>query len=137
MFSFSIFFKIITAISALEEKKITPETTFFCTDSFPFGNRVYHCWKKGGHGRLNLYEAIEQSCDIYFYNVGRLVGINGLARYAGLFGLGKPTGFVFKGEKAGLIPTKEWKKKIKKYSPLTFLLLFGTLLNPALVLQSF
>jgi len=107
-------FKIITAISALEEKKITPETTFFCTDSFPFGNRVYHCWKKGGHGRLNLYKAIEQSCDIYFYNVGRLVGINGLARYAGLFGLGKPTGFVFKSEKTGLIPTKEWKKKIKK-----------------------
>ena len=107
-------FKIITAISALEEKKITPGTTFFCTDSFPFGNRVYHCWKKGGHGELNLYEAIEQSCDIYFYNLGRLVGIDSLAHYAGLFGLGKPTGFVFQSEKPGLIPTKEWKEKTKK-----------------------
>ena len=104
-------FKIITAIAGLEERKITPETTFSCEGSYRFGNRTYRCWKKGGHGSLNLYGAIEQSCDTYFYRTGHLVGVDSLAYYAGLFGLGSPTGLGLSNEKAGLIPTRAWKEK--------------------------
>ena len=107
-------FKIITAIAGLEEGKITPETSFFCNGSYRFGNRSYRCWKKGGHGRLNLREALEQSCDIYFYQAGLRVGIDSLARYARAFGLGSSTGFVFGNEKEGLIPTRSWKEKAFK-----------------------
>jgi len=104
-------FKIITALAGLEEGKITPKTTFSCEGSYRFGNRTYRCWKKGGHGSLDLYGAIEQSCDTYFYQVGRLVGVDSLAYYARLFGLGCPTGIRLGNEKAGLIPTRAWKEK--------------------------
>ncbi|MFH0814008.1 MAG: penicillin-binding protein 2 [Pseudomonadota bacterium] len=104
-------FKIVTAIAGLEEGKITPETTIFCNGSYWFGNRAYRCWKEGGHGGVNLYQAIEQSCDTYFYRVGQLVGIDSLAYYAKLFGLGSVTGLVLKDEKSGLVPTRGWKLK--------------------------
>jgi len=107
-------FKIITAIAGLEEGKITPETSFFCNGSYRFGNRSYRCWEKGGHGRLNLYEALERSCDIYFYQAGLRIGIDSLAYYARAFGLGEPTGFIFNNEKEGLVPTKRWKEKTFK-----------------------
>ena len=104
-------FKIITAIAGLEEGKITPDTKIFCNGFFNFGNRLYRCWKKGGHGTLNLFEATEQSCDVYFYQVGHLVGIDHLAYYAKLFGLGSPTGIILENEKGGLVPTSKWKEK--------------------------
>jgi penicillin-binding protein 2 len=102
-------YKMITALGGLEEKVITPETNFYCNGSIPFGNRVFHCWKKGGHGMVNLHKAIVQSCDVYFYNVGMRLGVDRLARYAQLFGLGKPTGISLFPEKDGLIPTSLWK----------------------------
>lgn len=102
-------YKMITALAGLEEKVITPETTFYCNGTFPFGNRVFHCWKKGGHGMVNLHKAIVQSCDVYFYNVGNRLGVDRLARYAQLFGLGQPTGIALFPEKGGLIPTSLWK----------------------------
>ena len=104
-------FKIVTAIAGLEEGKITPDTKIFCNGSFSFGNRLYRCWKKGGHGTLNLFDAIEQSCDVYFYQVGHLVGVDPLAYYAKLFGLGGPTGLILENEKKGLVPTSKWKEK--------------------------
>ncbi|MBA4392237.1 MAG: penicillin-binding protein 2 [Desulfobacca sp.] len=102
-------YKMIPALAGLEEKIITPETNFYCNGSFPFGNRVFHCWRKGGHGMVNLHKAIVQSCDVYFYNVGNRLGVDRLARYAQLFGLGKPTGVALFPEKDGLIPTSLWK----------------------------
>ena len=105
-------FKIVTAIAGLEEGKITPDTKFFCNGSFRFGNRFYRCWKKGGHGTLNLMEAIEQSCDIYFYQVGHIVGIDILAYYARAFGMGRATGIVLKNEREGLVPTNRWKESV-------------------------
>jgi penicillin-binding protein 2 len=104
-------YKMVTALAGLEEKVVTPETTFYCNGSFPFGNRRFGCWRKGGHGAVSLHKAIVQSCDVYFYNVGLRLGVDRLARYAESFGLGKPTGISLTPEKSGLIPTSAWKLK--------------------------
>ena len=104
-------YKMITALAGLEEKVITPETQFFCNGALPYGNRVFHCWRSGGHGSVNLHKAIVQSCDVYFYNVGIRLGVDRLAHYAQLFGLGQPTGIALYSEKGGLIPTSAWKLK--------------------------
>lgn len=104
-------FKIITALAGLEERKAIPQTTFFCRGVYDFAHRP-RCWKKGGHGTVNVYSGLEQSCDVYFYNVGHRLGIDALARYARMFGLGSPTGIILEGEKAGLIPTQAWKRKV-------------------------
>jgi len=104
-------YKMITALAGLGEKVITPETSFFCNGALPYGNRVFHCWRAGGHGSVNLHKAIVQSCDVYFYNVGMRVGVDRLAHYAQLFGLGQPTGIALYSEKGGLIPTSAWKLK--------------------------
>ncbi len=104
-------YKIITAAAALGEGLITPETTFNCSGSFHLGNHEFKCWQKKGHGRINLHRAIVQSCDVYFYNLGKLVGVDKLAEYARAFGLGVPTGICLPGEKGGIVPTKEWKLK--------------------------
>lgn len=103
-------YKLIVAAAALEEGLITPETTFACNGTFDLGNRTFRCWRKEGHGRISLHRAIVESCDVYFYNVGRLVGVDRLAQYAESFGLGIKTGVSLTGEKKGLIPTKEWKQ---------------------------
>jgi penicillin-binding protein 2 len=102
-------YKIITALAALEEKVITPATQFHCSGGLPFGNRVFHCWRKGGHGSVDLHKAIVQSCDVYFYQVGQRLGVDRLAHYARLFGLGELTGIPLPHEKKGLIPTSAWK----------------------------
>jgi len=104
-------YKIITAIAGLEEKIITPETTFQCSGALPFGNRDYICWKKEGHGWVNLRRAIVESCDVYFYNLGLRLGVDRIAKYAMGLGLGKTTGFPLGHEKSGLIPTSSWKMK--------------------------
>ena len=102
-------YKLIVAAAALEEGLITPETKFFCPGSFELGNRTYQCWQKKGHGWVNLHRAIVESCDVYFYNLGKLIGADKLARYARGFGFGAVTGTDLPREKSGLIPTKEWK----------------------------
>lgn len=104
-------FKLITAAAALGEGLITPETTFNCNGSFHLGKHEFKCWQKKGHGRVSLHRALVESCDVYFYNVGKLVGVDKLAEYARAFGLGEPTGISLPSEKGGLIPTKEWKLK--------------------------
>jgi len=104
-------FKMIMATAALEEGVITPETKFNCSGSFTLGNHTFKCWQKKGHGAVNLHKAIVQSCDVYFYNVGRLLGIDKIAEYSKAFGLGSPTGVTLPGEKEGLVPSSEWKLK--------------------------
>jgi len=106
-------YKIVTAYAALSEKIIKPESTIFCPGHFRLGKRNYRCWKKRGHGNMNLHDALVQSCDVYFYTLGHRLGINNLAKYATKLGLGELTGIELKGEKAGLVPSKQWKKKIK------------------------
>jgi penicillin-binding protein 2 len=103
-------FKIITAYAALAEGALTPETEAFCNGSFRLGRR-FRCWKDSGHRNLNVVQALAYSCDVFFYKTGLEVGIERLAHYAHLFGLGKPTGIELPGETAGLIPSPAWKQR--------------------------
>lgn len=104
-------FKLVTALSALQNQKITPSTTYFCNGEFKFYNRVFRCHKRGGHGHIGLIEAIETSCNVYFYNVARDLGVENLAETAFSLGFGKPTGVDLVGEKQGLVPTPDWKRE--------------------------
>jgi len=102
-------YKLIVAVAALEEGIITPEQKIFCNGSFELGNRSYRCWKSKGHGYVDLHKAVVESCDVYFYTVGKMLGVDKIAKYAKLFGLGEVTGIDLHHEKSGLVPTKEWK----------------------------
>jgi len=104
-------YKIVTAIAALEEKVIDVNTSFYCPGYIKYGNREFRCWKKGGHGSVNVVRALAESCDVFFYNVGKRLDIDKLAWYAKACGLGAPTGIGFEQEGAGLIPSAIWKKK--------------------------
>ena len=104
-------YKIITSFAALEEKHIDINTTAYCPGFFKYGNRVYRCWKKYGHGELSIIDALAQSCDVFYYQAGEKVGVDALAQYAMGSGLGKKTGIMLENEKTGLIPTSVWKKK--------------------------
>lgn len=103
-------FKIVTGAAALEEGAVTPFTRIFCGGGYRFANRTYRCWKRGGHGSVDLHRAIVESCDVYFYQVGQRLGVDTIADYAHRFGLGSPTGIALDHEKGGLIPTTEWKR---------------------------
>ena len=107
-------FKIVMALAGLEEGIITPEESIFCSGSYTFGERDYGCWKSGGHGWVNLHKALRESCDVYFYTLGRKLGIEKIEYYAKMCGLGQKTGIVLDSEKEGLIPSNEWKMKIHK-----------------------
>ena len=103
-------FKIVTAAAALEEGAVTPFTRIFCGGSYTFANRTFRCWKKGGHGSVDLHRALVESCDVYFYQVGVKIGVDAIAEYAHRFGLGEVTGVSLDHEKPGLIPSTEWKR---------------------------
>jgi len=103
-------YKLIVAAAALEEGVVKPETTINCNGSFQLGNRVYHCWNKHGHGSVNLHRALVQSCDVYFYTVGKMLGVDTIAKYAKRFGLGDLTGIELAHEKKGIVPTRDWKQ---------------------------
>jgi len=107
-------YKLIVAAAALEEGIITPDTKVLCNGSFTLGNRTYRCWNKHGHGYVNLHKAIVESCDVYFYTVGKMLGVDKIAQYAKRFGLGGIAGIDLPNEKGGLVPTKEWKLKRRK-----------------------
>jgi penicillin-binding protein 2 len=104
-------YKMVTAVAGLGEGVINPDTIIYCPGYYRFGNRTYRCWKHSGHGAVNLKRALSESCDVYFYQVGQRLGVNRLAGYAARLGLGKKTGVEMEHEKAGLIPTAEWKMK--------------------------
>ena len=103
-------YKPVTAFAGLAEGVITADTTFYCPGFYRFGNRTYRCWKRGGHGTVSLRRAVAESCDVYFYQVGQRLGVDRLARYARMFGLGEKSGVEMEHEKSGLIPTAAWKK---------------------------
>ena len=102
-------FKIVTATAALQEKLIKPDQKFNCAGKLELAGQTFRCWNHNGHGPIALRRAIVESCDIYFYELGRLLGADKIAHYASLFGLGKPTGLGLPHELPGLIPSPAWK----------------------------
>jgi penicillin-binding protein 2 len=106
-------FKVVMALAGLAEGVVTPATRVFCSGSYTFAGRPYRCWKKTGHGSVDLREALIQSCDVYFYQLGLDLGIDGIYRHSLALGLGQPTGLDMQGEKAGLVPSKEWKRRAR------------------------
>jgi len=102
-------FKMVTALAALEEKIITRNTTFHCPGHYEFSEERFHCWKRGGHGWMDVSGALMQSCDTFFYNIATQIGIDTLTRYAKRLGLGERLGFELEEERPGLMPTKAWK----------------------------
>jgi penicillin-binding protein 2 len=112
-------YKVITALAGLERGVITPDFRVHCGGSFRLGRRTYRCWKKEGHGEMDLHRAMVRSCDVFFYRVGhalkpsdRLPAVNVLAQFARMLGLGAPTQLGIDHEAGGLVPTAEWKEKV-------------------------
>jgi penicillin-binding protein 2 len=102
-------FKIVTAMAALEAEIISPTETTFCPGYFDLGNHRFHCWRKTGHGAMNLAEAIQQSCDVYFFSLAGRLGVDRIAAMARRLGFGELTGISLYGEKKGLVPSRAWK----------------------------
>ncbi len=107
-------YKMVTALAGLAKGVIDEDTVLYCPGYYSLGNRTYRCWKHSGHGPVNLIKAIAESCDVYFYQVGQKVGVDGLSEFAEKLGLGKKTGIEMEYEKSGLTPTKQWKEKYRK-----------------------
>lgn len=99
----------MTAMAALANG-VDPGHTVFCPGFATLGNVTFHCWWHQGHGTLDMLGGIKHSCDVYFYDVARRIGIDPIADMARRFGLGQPTGIDLPGEKPGLIPDSAWKK---------------------------
>jgi penicillin-binding protein 2 len=102
-------FKIVTALAALKAG-ISPQATVFCSGVTVLGNARFHCWRKEGHGTQAMSDALKNSCDCFFYEMGRRIGIDAIADMARSFGLGQAEGLDLPGEKNGLIPDRAWKK---------------------------
>jgi len=107
-------FKVIAATAALEERLITPQTSFYCPGQLSVYNTVFRCNTPGGHGVVDLRRAIGVSCNVYFYQVGIRLEITRLSKWARLMGLGAPTGVDLPFEAAGLMPSPEWKLRVLK-----------------------
>ena len=104
-------YKPVVAAAALVDGVVTPETKKFCPGHFRLGRRTYRCWRRAGHGWVDLRDALKMSCDVYFYELGRDLGIDRIADFARAFGLGRKTGIDLPNEKSGLVPTKKWKER--------------------------
>ena len=109
-------FKMIVAIAALEDNLINPEDLFECNGFYELEQRKFHCWKYSGHGSTNLLKGIEESCDVYFYNLAERIGIERIAKTARKFGIGITPNLPLSGISKGLLPSKSWKKNTKNQS---------------------
>ncbi len=103
-------FKMVTALAGLEAGVITPGRRVFCPGHYEMGKTRFHCWKKGGHGSVNVVDALEQSCDVFFYKVSTEMGVDKIAAMSNRMGLGDKLGFDLPEERPGLIPSTQWKK---------------------------
>lgn len=147
-------FKFITAWAALAEKLVTPDEEIVCPGYYRLGRETKRCWKRGGHGAVNLHGALVQSCDVYFYEMGKRLGVDRIAKYAEELGLGSVSGIGINREEKGLIPTQAWKKKVYgqpwvegetlsvaigqgalQISPLQLAIAFSALVNGGKVIQ--
>ncbi len=102
-------FKMTVALAALEKGVITPSQKVFCAGHMELGNARFHCWKRGGHGWVDMVGAHMHSCDIYFYEVAKRTGIDRIHDMAVRLGIGEKTGLDLPGERSGLMPSRDWK----------------------------
>jgi penicillin-binding protein 2 len=106
-------FKIVIAVAGLNDRVVDEKERVFCRGSTRIYDRRFRCWKRGGHGWVNLRKAIKESCDVYFYQLGQKLGISRIAHYARLFGLGTTSGLDVNGENEGLVPDPEWSQRAR------------------------
>ena len=104
-------YKAIVAAAALQEGLTDPSRKIYCPGKFKLGRRTYRCWKREGHGWMDLHSSLVQSCDVYYYQMGLALGIDRLAFFAKGFGLGSRTGIRLGNERGGLVPTSAWKER--------------------------
>lgn len=102
-------FKTITALAALKQG-VDPDHRVHCSGKYALGNHLFHCWKKEGHGSMNMHDAIKHSCDIFFYDTARRIGVDIIETVAKDFGLGQTYDLDIPGEKAGIVPSRAWKR---------------------------
>jgi penicillin-binding protein 2 len=107
-------FKPIMALAGLETGTITDHDTFHCPGGATFYGRFFKCWQKKGHGTVDVHRGIVQSCDVFFYNLGNKLGIDNIAKYAEMAGIGKKTGIDLPGEAEGLMPSSKWKLRTQR-----------------------
>jgi penicillin-binding protein 2 len=107
-------YKMLVALAALEAGVVTPDQRIACPGHMDLGDNRFHCWKRGGHGAVDMVEAIKQSCDVYFYEIARRCGIDRIAAMSRRFGLGQVLGVDLPAERSGLIPTRAWKEGLYK-----------------------
>lgn len=105
--------KMITGLAGLKSGKFSADSHVHCSGTFYLGNHPFSCWKTEGHGSLNMAQALEQSCDVYFYTVAREIGIEAMADMAHQFGLGERSGLGLRGEQPGIVPSPSWKQKAR------------------------
>ena len=103
-------FKMIVALAGLQKGVINTEDNVICKGKIDLYDRPYHCWKTKGHGKINLLRSIKESCDVYFYELSKKIGIKDIAKMANEFGLGQVSNLGFENEKKGIVPSKKWKK---------------------------
>jgi penicillin-binding protein 2 len=103
-------FKMVPSLAALNEGVINPDDYVYCPGYYKSGNTIFKCWKRGGHGRVNMRSAIVHSCDVYFYKIADMMGISKLHKYMTAFGFGSTTGLGIE-ERGGIAPSREWKKQ--------------------------
>jgi len=106
-------FKPCMLLAGLDQGTVNESTSYTCRGSVIIYGHPFACWKADGHGVVNLYSALQHSCNIYFYQLGKRMGIEEIARYARMLGLGSPTHIDLPGEKTGLVPDPEWKKRVR------------------------
>jgi len=107
-------FKIIEAAAGLESDTVTTLDHVYCRGAETFYGRSFGCWKPAGHGTVDMYQSIVNSCDIYFYNLGKMLGIDKISQFSTMAGLGRKTGVDLPGEEKGLIPSQSWSQRVKR-----------------------
>jgi penicillin-binding protein 2 len=104
-------YKMAVILAALESRQINPRRPVFCSGKIRLGNRDFHCWKRDGHGRVNMRDSLKVSCDTYYYEIAQFIGIEKIADMARRLGLGQSYNIGIGGERSGIVPDPAWKKK--------------------------
>ncbi|MGB0959286.1 MAG: penicillin-binding protein 2 [Halocynthiibacter sp.] len=107
-------FKMVTALAALDAGVIKTDTRFTCKGHLEVHSRKFHCWKRAGHGSVDLERSLRESCDVYYYEIAQLTGIERITKMARRLGLGERHDIPLTAVAKGLTPTKDWKRKVKK-----------------------